>query len=165
MSQLLAVLWAVLLAAAGPSSPEQAAEDALVPDDLKPASDQEQATQAARLFVDTLQTAKAGLLAEMGTDPFSFDGRRVEGRKAIRDEWKAVFAKHGQGLKRAGRPKIEIMDYPKAEARFGKPPAKFDPLKPERCWFAAVSFPKRAGLVLIISKDKQAGWLVAGVTD
>lgn len=165
MSWLAAVLVIVPLAAAGPKSPEEAALDAMVPDDMKLTTDEEKVAEVVRVFVETLQDTKPSLLADMGTDPFDFDGRQVTGRKAIRDEWKAVFKKRGKSLQRAGKPSVELLDYPKAKARFGKPPAKFDPHKPEGCWFAAVTFPKRSGLVLIVSKDKEAGWLVAGVTD
>ncbi len=165
VSWLAMLLVTAPLAAAGPSSPEKEALDTMVPDDMKLTTDEEKVAEVVRVFVETLQDTKASLLADMGTDPFNFDGRVVEGRKAIRDEWKKVFEKRGKSLQRSGKPGVELLDYPKAKARFGEPPAKFDPLVPRKCWFAAVTFPKRSGLVLIVTKDKEAGWLVGGVTD
>jgi hypothetical protein len=160
--------WVLLpLLLAGPAEPLGPIGQKLVPADMQLNSEREIVEALAKVFADSLVGAKADLLAAMGTDPFTFDGRVVSGRQAILQTWKDVFAKHGRRLERAGSPGLEAIDYPEAIQRFGPPPKKFSHLPLSKCWFAVLRFPKRAGLVLILSRGKDAdeGWLVTGVTD
>lgn len=141
-------------------------EEEMVPPELKFDSVEEEVTAVARVFAETLGKAEAELLASMGADPFTFAGRRVEGREAIEAWWEKIFARYGRSLQKAGPPEVERLQHAQAVERFGALPAKYDHLDPKACWYAVVTFPKRRGVVLILGeREQEAGWSVVGITD
>ncbi len=137
----------------------------VIPDDLAPKTDQEAAERVATVFIDTLLKGKAQALAKLGTDPFYFAGRRVSEISHIEKEWKDVYKRMGKKLPDSEQMQMEVLDYKATVKKFGKPPSKYKNLKLNKCFFAVVSFARRRGLLLILTKDKKAGWMVTGVTD
>ena len=126
---------------------------------------EEEADRAAHAFAEGLIGEQANVLAGLGTIPFNFDGRLVKEQVEIAKHWEQVFKAQGKSLREEHDPKIEMLDRDRVVARFGQPPAKFGKLELKRCWFAVVSFEKRPGLLLILSKQGKEGWRVAAVSD
>ena len=153
MNLLASLLSAVLLLAAGPAGHDQDQDDkkhapkGMVPTGLVYDSDSEEVAAVAQIFIDTLVSGKASLLANMGTDPFDFDGHTVSGRKAIREEWKRALSKQAKSLRRAGEPEIVAYDYLEVVEKFGPAPKKFAHLQLKKCWFASITFETRPGLM------------------
>jgi hypothetical protein len=150
-------LLAVLLLLPGGSLPAQKAD---LPD-----PDAQAVAQAAHEFLSAMAAGQAHVLAGLGTDPFDFDGRRIQGLKPIMKHWQQVLSRHGRELKNLQGAQIDIFGYKTAELKFSKPPKKFSRLNPRRCLFAAVTFDNRNGLLLIFKKDKKKKWRVTAVTD
>jgi hypothetical protein len=175
LNLLATFLSAVLLLAAGPAGHDhdhvdnRYAPKGIVPTGLVYDTDSEVVAAVAQIFIDTLISGKASLLANMGSNPFSFDGHTLSGRKAIREEWKRALSKQAKSLRRAGEPEIVAYDYSEITEKFGPAPKKFAHLQLKKCWFASITFETRPGLLLIMIKgkgeDEGAGWMVAGITE
>lgn len=160
-----------LLTAAAPDLPgvrpieKDKIPDGVIPDGLAPKTEDEAAERVAVVFADAFLEGKPGPLAKLGTDPFSFGGRQVKGTASIEREWKEVYKRAGKSLPGSDDMQLEIVDYKTVTGRFGKPPAKYKDIKLKKCFFAIVRFAKRSGLMLILTKDKKAGWIVTAVSD
>jgi hypothetical protein len=131
----------------------------------QPDPDAQAVAQATHDFLTAMAAGEAHVLAGLGTDPFDFDGRKVKGLNPIMKQWERVLTRHGGDLKNPEGTQIDIFGYKTAEMKFGKPPKKFSYLNLRRCLFAAITFEKRNGLLLIFKKDKKKKWRVTAVTD
>ena len=121
--------------------------------------------EAARQFIDAMQEGDAAGLAAQGTDPFTFEGRRLEGRAVIETFWKQALEAGGQRFGNQAGARVDVMSHESATTRFGKPPAKLSHLPLERCLFAAVTFERRHGYLLILVESPKNTWRVTAVTD
>jgi hypothetical protein len=131
-----------------------------------PASDEkEAAAMVARDFIKALASGETQDLAEQTTDPFFFDGRVVKGRANIEKYFRERLSESLAELKRHPDAQVDVFSYQTAKSLFGKPPMKFSRIKLKRCLFAAVSYKKRRGFLLILKKLKKEGWRVTAVTD
>ncbi len=137
----------------------------VIPEGLTPKTEQEAAQRVAEVFMDTFLKGDSKPLVSLGTDPFSFAGRKVSGPADIEKEWEQVYKRLGKKLPDSEQMEMEVVDYKAAMEKFGKAPAKYKDLKLKKCFFALVQFAKRRGLMLILNKDKKAGWVVTAVTD
>ncbi len=132
-----------------------------------PVSDPEKrpARESARAFLKAVLATDATKLADLGTDPFSFDGRELSGRQNIKQSWNWFFDQHRPTMKQQQTGQIDLLDYRAMRKRFGAAPKKFKHLGLRHCRFAVVSFEKRAGFLMILSKHKKAGWQVTAMSD
>jgi hypothetical protein len=128
-------------------------------------ADDPDAFDTAQAFLLALQEGDAELLYQLGTDPFTFDGRILTGEKAIASEWEHTLARAGHVLRAQEKAFVEILDYPRASRRFGIPPQKLSHLDLRSCLFAVVAFEERDGFLLVLKKKDAVGYRVAGVTD
>ena len=127
-------------------------------------ADDPDAFDTAQAFLLALQEGDGELLYQLGSDPYTFDGRIVSGEKAIRAEWDRLLARIGQVLHGQDKAFVEILDYPRAARRFGNPPPKLSHLDLKSCLFAVVSFEDRHGFLLILKKKDAVGFRVTAVT-
>jgi len=121
--------------------------------------------EVAHNFLRAMMNAESGELAQLGTDPFTFDGRVVKGREKIESFWKRFMKRNSGELDDLASGEITIYKYTEAVEKFGSPPAKFSHLKLKRCRFAAISFNKRNGILLILFRNKKKAWQVTAVSD
>lgn len=121
--------------------------------------------EAARQFIDAMQESDAAALAAQGTDPFTFEGRRLEGRVAIESFWQKTLADRGQRFSNQAGARVDIMSHETALERFGQPPAKLSHLPLAKCLYAAVTFERRHGYLLILVESPKDTWRVTAVTD
>ncbi len=128
-------------------------------------ADDPDAFDTAQAFLLSLQEGDAELLTQLGTDPFTFDGRVVSGEKPITAEWERQLARVAPVLRAQEKAFVEILDYPKASRRFGVPPQKLSHLDLKSCLFAVVAFEERRGFLLILKKKDAVGYRVTGLTD
>jgi hypothetical protein len=129
-----------------------------------PDPDAQAVAQAAHEFLSAMASGQAHVLAGLGTDPFDFDGRRIQGLNPIMKEWEQVLSRRGKELKNPQGTQIDVFGYQTAEMKFGKPPKKFSYLNLRHCLFAALTFENRNGFLLVFRKDKKK-WRVAAITD
>jgi hypothetical protein len=153
LSHLLAVV--IILSLAG----NPGAQEGSLPD-----PDAQAVAKASNDFLAAMAAGQARELADLGTDPFDFDGRRIKGLDPIMRHWERVLSRSEKKLKNLEESQIDIFGYKTAELKFGKPPKKFAYLNLRRCLFAAVTFEDRDGFLLIFKKTKKK-WRVAAVTD
>jgi len=123
------------------------------------------ARQTARDFLEAILGTDPSKLADLGTNPFSFDGRELHGRQNIEQYWNWLFDQHRSVLKQQQTGQIDLLDYRAMRKRFGPAPKKFKHLRLRHCKFAVISLKKRAGLLMILSKHKKNGWQVTAISD
>ena len=147
--------WLWLILAANPShAPE-----------LKRYMDQESRIRSVcQIVVDLMVENKPKLLAKIGTDPFTFDGRIIKGYQAIEKAWKPILSRSQASLSQQKGSRFEILDFKAVVARFGKPPKKFSHLPLRKCRFVVCRFDSRPGMMLIVLKMEGA-WMVTAITD
>ncbi|MBN2496885.1 MAG: hypothetical protein JXR96_20005 [Deltaproteobacteria bacterium] len=139
----------------------------IVPDAPPPEPDPDESAvdQAAQVFVQALIGRKAKELAKAGSDPFSFEGRTVEGVEAIERYWTEMLAKAGEKLGEQDSGRLTVLTYKETVERFGEPPKKLASLKLKRCRFVVVEFNRRPGMLLILCPQGKHQWKVCGATD
>jgi hypothetical protein len=105
---------------------------------------------------DALLAAKAARLAGLGTNPFTFDGRQAAGPTDIMRRWRAYL--EGPAGKLVDQPglKLSVFGHKKAVELFGPAPAKLAHLALDKCMFAAVTFEKRRGFLLVLTRNPAA---------
>jgi hypothetical protein len=90
------------------------------------AAERAEAEKVARAFVAALAAGDADGLAAASAERFSFDGRAVAGRDAVRSTWRSLLAAHTAPAPRVGA--VEVVPVQEAIARLGPPPARLAPL-------------------------------------
>ncbi|HOX46278.1 MAG TPA: hypothetical protein PK668_21925 [Myxococcota bacterium] len=117
---------------------------------------QRQVAVVAEEYLEVLLAGKADILAALGTDPFTFDGRVVKGRQEIMRTWQRMLS--GPAGKLAEQPGLQlaVFDHAKALELFGPAPAKLAHLALPRCMFVAVTFEARKGFLLVLTRNPRA---------
>jgi hypothetical protein len=110
----------------------------------------------AEEYLEALLARQADVLAGLGTDPFTFDGRVVAGRMEIMHTWQRMLA--GSAGKLADQPglKLSVFDHAKALELFGPAPTKLAHLALPKCMFVAVTFEARKGFLLVLARNPKA---------
>jgi len=124
-----------------------------------------QASQVATDFIHTLASGETADLLSLVSDPFTVEGRILKGQEQITGFLEERLAATRAELRKQPDARIEVFPYQTAVERFGKPPRKFSHINLKRCLFAAVTYPKRRGFLLILKKHKKDSWRVTAVTD
>jgi len=117
---------------------------------------QRQAAVVAEQFLESLLARRAEALAGLGSDPFTFDGRVVQGRLAIMRAWERMLAGPAGGLAEQPGLKLSVFDHKKALELFGPAPAKLAHLALPRCMFVAITFEGRKGFLLVLTRNPRA---------
>jgi hypothetical protein len=126
-------------------------------------ADQSEIFELLQAYVEDLAKGNIEDLVAAGTDPFTFDGRVVKGRKNIGIFYQKIITRGD--LDDQAEANIELFDYQAALKRFGEPPGKLSHLKLKRCMFAAVTYASRRGFLIVLTKTRKEGWRVTAVTD
>ncbi len=129
-----------------------------------PGETESTALKTARAFVSAMDSEQLEPLFLLCGDPFNFDGRVVSGREEILRDFRNVLASQRESLGGKQKIDIEILTLSQATERFGPPPKKFAGAFPPGAVFAAVTFEKRPGFLLVVVR-KKADWKVVGIAE
>lgn len=122
------------------------------------------ALKTARAFVAAMGSEQLEALSALCGDPFNFDGRVVFGREEILRHFRQALAPQQESLGGKQKIDIEVLTLSQATERFGPPPKKFAGAFPPGAVFAAVTFEKRPGFLLVVVR-KKADWKVVGIAE
>jgi hypothetical protein len=144
--------------AAPPAAPAAPARRPLARD---PAAERAEAERVARAFVAALAASDADGLAAASAERFSFDGRAVAGREAVRRTWGTLLAARAARAPRAGP--FQLITVQEAVARLGPPPARLASLAGPDALVALADMGGRQ-VVLFVARDG-ARMAVVGMHD
>ncbi|NMB74772.1 MAG: hypothetical protein GYA21_06540 [Myxococcales bacterium] len=129
-----------------------------------PGETESTALKTARAFVSAMGSEQDEALSALCGDPFNFDGRVVSGREEILRHLRLALAPQRESLGGKQKIDIEILTLSQATERFGPPPKKFAGAFPAGAVFAAVTFERRPGFLLVIVR-KKADWKIIGIAE